>query len=177
MGRFFVDWKKQRVVLLRKGNKPLGDASSYRPICLLDTMGELLEELILQQLQTLLFGELATWLNRKHGEVGFYLAQVLSGHGCFNAYLRRFKKRDEEMCCYCDSSLDNAEHALFVCAKWGAARVVVGQAVRAHLTPDTMVSLMLQSVQIWTLIESLLTLVMKTRELDGRWEKNNGKGQ
>ena len=31
--------------------------------------------------------ELTTWLNRKHGEVGFYLAQALSGHGCFNAYL------------------------------------------------------------------------------------------
>ena len=23
-GRFFADWKKQRLVLLRKGNKPLG---------------------------------------------------------------------------------------------------------------------------------------------------------
>ena len=50
-GRFFADWKKQRLVLLRKGNKPLGDASSYRPICLLDTMGKLLEEMILQSLQ------------------------------------------------------------------------------------------------------------------------------
>ena len=50
-GRFFVDWKKQRLVLLKKGNKPLGDASSYRPICLLDTMGKLLEEIILQRLQ------------------------------------------------------------------------------------------------------------------------------
>ena len=39
-GRFFTDWKKQGLVLLRKGNKPLGDASSYRPICLLDTMGK-----------------------------------------------------------------------------------------------------------------------------------------
>ena len=27
-GRFFADWKKQRFVLLRKGNKPLGDTSS-----------------------------------------------------------------------------------------------------------------------------------------------------
>ena len=44
-GRFFADWKKQRLVLLRKGNKPLGDASSYRPICLLDAMGKLLKEL------------------------------------------------------------------------------------------------------------------------------------
>ena len=50
-GRFFADWKKQRLVLLRKGNKPLGDASPYRPICLLDTMGNLLEEMILQRLQ------------------------------------------------------------------------------------------------------------------------------
>ena len=56
-GRFFVDWKKQRLVLLRKGNKPLGVASSYRPICLLDTMEKLLEELILQRLKTLLVGE------------------------------------------------------------------------------------------------------------------------
>ena len=50
-GRFFADWKKQRLVLLRKGNKPLGDASSHRPICLLDTMAKLLEEMILQRLQ------------------------------------------------------------------------------------------------------------------------------
>ena len=55
-GRFFVDWKKQRCVLLRKGNKPLGVASSYRPICLLDTSGKLLDELILQRLQALLVG-------------------------------------------------------------------------------------------------------------------------
>ena len=66
--------------------------------------------------------EFATWLNREHGEVGIYLVQVLSGHGCFNEYQRRFKKRDEEICCYCDFPVDNAEHALFVCAKWGAAR-------------------------------------------------------
>ena len=56
-GRLFADWKKQRLVLLRKGNKTLVDPSSYRPICLLDTMGKLLEELILQRLQTLLVGE------------------------------------------------------------------------------------------------------------------------
>ena len=56
-GRFFVDWKKQRLVLLRKGDKPLVDASSYRPICLLDTMGKLPEEMILQRLQGHMVGE------------------------------------------------------------------------------------------------------------------------
>ena len=32
-----------------------------------------------------LMPELTTWLDREHGQVGFYLAQVLLGHGCFNA--------------------------------------------------------------------------------------------
>ena len=73
--------------------------------------------------------------------------------------------------------MDNAEHALFVCAKWGVAREVLGQAVGSELTPDTMVPLMLQSERFWTLIESFVTLVMKTRDLDGRRERNNGEGQ
>ena len=59
----------------------------------------------------------------------------------------------------------------------GAEREAVGQAVGAQLTPDTMVSLMLQSEQIWMLIESFVTLVMKTRELDGRAESGNNGGQ
>ena len=72
--------------------------------------------------------------------------------------------------------MDNAEHALFDGAKWGVAREVPGQAVGSELTPDTMVPLILQSERFWTLIESFVTLVMKTRELDGRRERNNGEG-
>ena len=79
------------------------------------------------------------------------------------------------MCCYCDSPVDNAEHALFVCAKWGMARVAVGQAVGAELTPDTMVSLMPQFERTWTLIESFVTLVMETRDLDGVGSETTGR--
>ena len=73
--------------------------------------------------------------------------------------------------------MDNAEHTLFVCASWGAEREAAGRAVGAQLTPDTMVSLMLHSEQIWMLIESFVTLVMKTRELDRRAEHGNKGGQ
>ena len=114
-----------------------------------------------------LIPELATWLDRKHGQVGVYLAQALSGHRCFNAYLKR----------YCGSFVDNAEHTLFVCARWGVRREAVGRTVGAHLTPDTMVSLMLHSEQKWKLIESFVTLAMKTRELDRRAERSDNVGQ
>ena len=73
--------------------------------------------------------------------------------------------------------MNNAEHTHFVCAKWGVAREAVGWAVGAQLTPDTMVSLMLQSEQIWMLIESFVTLMMMTRELDGRAESDDNEGQ
>ena len=56
-GVFFSDWKKQKLVLLRKGEKPLNATSSYRPICLLDSMGKLLEGLILQRLDSHMTGE------------------------------------------------------------------------------------------------------------------------
>ena len=121
--------------------------------------------------------EFHTWLDRKHGQVGFYLTQALSGHSCFNAYLKRFQKRDDDTCRYCGSLVENAEHTLFVCARWGAEREAVGRAVGAQLTPDTMVSLMLQSEQIWMLIESFVTLVMKWLELNGRAERGNNEGK
>ena len=57
------------------------------------------------------------------------------------------------------------------------AREAVGREVGAQLTPDTMVSLMLQSEQKWMLIESFVTLVKKTRELDGRVERGKNEGQ
>ena len=77
--------------------------------------------------------ELAIWLDRKHSQVGFYLTQELSGRGCFNAYLKCSKKRDDESCRYCGSLVDNAEHTLFLCARWGVARKAVGQAFNSLL--------------------------------------------
>ena len=73
--------------------------------------------------------------------------------------------------------MDNAKHTLFVCARWDAEREAVGRAVGAQLSPDTMVALMLQSEQKWIRIESFVTLVMKTRELDERAERGNNVGQ
>ena len=124
-----------------------------------------------------LIPEIATWLDRNHGQVGFYLAQALSGHGCFNAYLKRCKKRDDESCCYCGSLVENEGPTPFVCDRWEAEREAVVRAVGTQFTSNTMISLMLQSEQMWVLIESFVTLVMNTRELDGRAECGNNGGQ
>lgn len=49
-GHFPDRWKRQSLVLLPKAGKPPGDPSAYRPICLLDTTGKVLERIILNRL-------------------------------------------------------------------------------------------------------------------------------
>jgi len=53
-GTFPETWKTARLVLLRKGDKPLGEPSSYRPLCLLDCLGKLLEKIIDNRLREFL---------------------------------------------------------------------------------------------------------------------------
>lgn len=49
-GVFPDAWKRQSLVLLPKAGKPPGDPSAYRPICLIDTVGKVLEKIILNRL-------------------------------------------------------------------------------------------------------------------------------
>ncbi|XP_051161131.1 uncharacterized protein LOC127281456 [Leptopilina boulardi] len=115
-----------------------------------------------------LIPHLATWLDREHGEVGYYLTQALSGHGCFGHYLHRFKIRKASKCVYCDAQIDDAEHTLFSYEHWSENREAVFTAVETRFNPDTMVSIMLQSVESWRHIETFVINVMLTKVKDGR---------
>nr|BAC57910.1 reverse transcriptase [Anopheles gambiae] len=48
--KFPDEWKRQRLVLIPKPNKPPGEPGSVRPICLLDGAGKGLERIIVQRL-------------------------------------------------------------------------------------------------------------------------------
>ncbi|CAB0039424.1 unnamed protein product [Trichogramma brassicae] len=50
-GVFPSDWKRQRLVLIRKPCKPPDQPSSYRPLCMLDTAGKILERIICDRLE------------------------------------------------------------------------------------------------------------------------------
>ncbi|EDW33671.1 GL22936 [Drosophila persimilis] len=45
-----------------------------------------------------LIPDLKSWLNRSHGQVEYHLTQLLTGHGCFKAYLHRFKHENDPFC-------------------------------------------------------------------------------
>jgi hypothetical protein len=45
-----------------------------------------------------LIQDLDAWLSRKTEQVTYHLTQVLSGHGCFGSYLKRFNLLDSDAC-------------------------------------------------------------------------------
>ena len=51
-GHFCKQWKVQRLVLISKGKGELNTASAYRPLCMLDTAGKVLEKIIRPRLQS-----------------------------------------------------------------------------------------------------------------------------
>lgn len=50
-GTFPAKWKQQRLVLLPKERKPLDEPSSYRPLCMLDTAGKILERIVHKRIE------------------------------------------------------------------------------------------------------------------------------
>ncbi|XP_052740749.1 putative 115 kDa protein in type-1 retrotransposable element R1DM [Bicyclus anynana] len=53
-GVFPAVWKTAKLILLRKANKPKDDPSGYRPVCLLDCYGKLMERLLVNRIEKLL---------------------------------------------------------------------------------------------------------------------------
>jgi len=58
------------------------------------------------------------WKNRRWGQLSHHVTQYLTGHGCFNKYLLRFKKRENAVCMYCDHPNDDVEHTFIGCDRW-----------------------------------------------------------
>ncbi|CAB0038069.1 unnamed protein product [Trichogramma brassicae] len=55
------------------------------------------------------------WFERGHGEVDYYLTQLLSGHGYFKSHSQRYDNTLSALCMACPTTIDYAEHAFFRC--------------------------------------------------------------
>ena len=115
--------------------------------------------------------DIGEWVGRKHGEVGFHLCQILTGHGCSRSYLHRFKRIDDPTCGYCGEEEDTARHTLFVCPRWEAERMRQNLELGVTITPNNMIRTMLRSPTNWGRINTTVENIMKRKEEDERREE------
>lgn len=104
------------------------------------------------------------WIERKHGNMNYYLTQAFTGHGSFNAYLSRFGKKDRADCDTCGHKVDDAHHAIFECQEWNEARTDLEKELEATFTADNLVPLMLASTNKWNKVKEYITKVLRNRE-------------
>ena len=79
------------------------------------------------------------WVNRKHGEVNYYLTQMLSNHGCFRAYLHRFKHEEIPQCPAGCGVPEDAEHVFFWCQRYTDERKKLEDTLGTTPEPETLV--------------------------------------
>ena len=81
--------------------------------------------------------------------MNYYFLQMLSGHGCFRAYLYKFKHDESPECPSCVGILKNAEHVFFSCHRFREQRQNLEIAVDLKITPDNLTGAMLASEDGW----------------------------
>jgi hypothetical protein len=109
--------------------------------------------------------ELSGWVERGFGEVNFLITQLLTGHGLFRAYLHKMGKVDSAACQYGDSPIDDAHHTFFVCERWAVQRRALETEV-GPISPETLVPLMLTSLENWRRISAFAENVLKRKKAE-----------
>jgi len=92
---------------------------------------------------------LADWLERRWGGITFRSAQMLTGHGCFGAYLCRIGRERTARCHHCSHEEDSAQHTLEECPAWAEQRRVLVTVVGYDLSLPAVINAMLQSERSW----------------------------
>ena len=118
-----------------------------------------------------LIPQVDNWMNRKHGEVNYYLTQMLSGHGCFRAYLYKYKHEESPVCPAGCGVPEDAEHVFFHCARFGPNREELKEALGEFPTPEDLVSHMLRSDEAWAAVSSFASSVLKELRREERRRK------
>ena len=98
---------------------------------------------------------MTVWLNRQHGEVDFFLTQLLSGHGFSRKYLHERGFASSAQCPECGFEKQTAKHILFDCARFEEARRETLEVAEVRLTVNNLVGEMCRNEHTWRAVYRL----------------------
>nr|XP_049466771.1 uncharacterized protein LOC125907599 [Anopheles coluzzii]XP_049466772.1 uncharacterized protein LOC125907600 [Anopheles coluzzii] len=109
------------------------------------------------------------WTGRKHGEVDFYLSQVLSGHAFVHEFLHVFGFAPSPDCPRCAGSVESVAHVLFQCPRFADVRAELLHGV----DEDNLGSRLLESAEWWDRIQQAARQILSVLQEDWREEQQN----
>lgn len=114
-----------------------------------------------------LIKDIKAWVMCTHHRLDYYLTQVLTGHGVFRSYAKRFGKDTVEECIYCQE-VDTVQHTVFECPRWNDARMVTFIELGTRLSSQNLIENMTASEKKWNTIHNMLKTIMKRKEEEER---------
>ncbi|XP_062534919.1 uncharacterized protein LOC134204106 [Armigeres subalbatus] len=114
-----------------------------------------------------LIPNLSLWLDRKHGDVNFFLTQFLLDHGCFRKYLHRFGHAGSLLYQTCPSCEETPEHVFFDCPRFRTERSVLSAGSASNINPENIVQEMYKNENTWNEIGRAVTQIMMS--LQRKW--------
>ena len=88
---------------------------------------------------------------------------MLSGHGCFRAYLCRFGHESAPGCPSCEGENEDAEHVFFRCTRFSEERKKLKEVLGVIPEPDNIVTYMLKAVRNWSAVKVFASQIMRER--------------
>ena len=87
------------------------------------------------------------WMGKKHDQVNFYFSLLLTGHGCYGAYLYKYGHDIDETCPTCRNTSETAEHVFFICPRFEFQWNFLERTISTQGIPDNVVNVMLSSCE------------------------------
>ncbi|KAI4494173.1 hypothetical protein M0802_009207 [Mischocyttarus mexicanus] len=81
--------------------------------------------------------------------VTFHSTQLMTGHGCFSAYLFRIRRLESSRCFHCDEPFDDADHTLMACSCWAEQRGVLQSTTGRDISLPRVVGLAVRNPDKW----------------------------
>lgn len=115
---------------------------------------------------------LTTWLERRHGELTYRATQLLTRHGCFNAFLHRIGKEGSPICSFCSMEVDTAEHTLRTCERWTVERNTLCEKLGPELRLSVLIERICDDEDNWKALLQFAEKVMCTKKEEERLRKH-----
>lgn len=106
---------------------------------------------------------------RHYRRLDYYVTQMLTGHGSFDAYTFKFKKTDGRDGKYCGKE-DTAIHTIFECPRWQILR----QGVECKITPNHLIGKMMEKKENWDADYKIMRRIMERKENNEK-DRQSGK--
>jgi len=94
----------------------------------------------------------------------FHVTQLLTGHGCFDTFLKRIGKAAVATCPFCNREDDSPEHTITGCPEWHTERSALTAVVSPDLSLSGVIRAMCASREGWLAFSKFSEEVIRRKE-------------